>query len=73
MDFVTGLPVLTNWKGETYDSIFVIVNKLTKIVHYKPVKVTINTTGLAEVFFEGVVSTIASRTQLSVIETQFLP
>lgn len=24
--FVTGLPILTNWKGELYDSILIIVN-----------------------------------------------
>ncbi len=55
MDFVNGLPVSTNWKGETYDSILVIVNKLTKMVHYEPVKVTIDTPGLAEVIMEAVV------------------
>ena len=33
IDFVTGLPVSTNWKDETYDSILVIVNWLTKIVY----------------------------------------
>ena len=32
MDFVTGLPVSTNWKGETYVSILVIVDRLTKMV-----------------------------------------
>ncbi len=30
MDFVIRLPVSTNWKGETYDSILVIIDKLTK-------------------------------------------
>ena len=33
MDFVTGLSVLTVWKGESYDSILVIVDRLTKMVH----------------------------------------
>ena len=55
MDFVTGLPVSTNCKGETYDSILVIVDRLTKMVHYKPVKVTINAPGLAEVIFDVIV------------------
>ncbi len=55
MDFVTGLPISTNWKGETYDSILVIVNRLTKMVHYKPVKVTINTLALAKVIIEAVI------------------
>ena len=55
MDFVTGLPVSTNWKGETYDSILVIVDRLTKMVHYEAVKVTIDALGLAEVIIDVVV------------------
>ncbi len=55
MDFVTGLPVFTNWKSETYDSILVIVDRLTKIVQYEPVKVTINAPALAEVIIKAVV------------------
>ena len=55
MDFVTGLPISTDWKGDSYDSILVIVDRLTKMVHYKPVKVTINAPGLAEVIIDVVV------------------
>ena len=55
MDFVTGLPISTDWKGDNYDSILVIVDRLTKIVHYEPVKVTIDTPGLAEVIINVVV------------------
>ncbi len=55
MDFVNGLPVSTNWKGETYDSILVIVDRLTKMVHYEPVKVTIDAPDLAEVILDVVV------------------
>ena len=55
MNFVTRLSVSTDWKGETYDSILVIVNLLTKMVHYELVKVTINAPGLAEVIFDVVV------------------
>ena len=55
MDFITGLPILTDWKGDSYDSILVIVDWLTKMVHYKPVKVTINAPGLAEVIINVVV------------------
>ena len=55
MDFVTGLLVSTNWKGITYNSIFVIVDKLTKMVHYKPVKISIDASGLAEVIIQAVV------------------
>ena len=49
MDFVTELPGSTNWNEESYDSILVIVNWLTKMVHYELVKVTINALELAEV------------------------
>ena len=55
MDFVTGLPISTDWKEDSYNSILVIVNRLTKMVHYKPVKVTINALGLAEVIIDVVV------------------
>ncbi len=55
MDFVTGLPISADWKGDSYDSILVIVDRLTKIVYYKPVKVTINAPGLAEVIINVVV------------------
>ena len=55
MDFVTGLPISTDWKGDSYDSILVIVDRLTKMVHYEPVKITINAPGLAEVIIDVVV------------------
>lgn len=51
MDFVTGLPISTDWKGETYDSILVITVRLTD----KSVKVTTHAVGLAEVVPEVVV------------------
>ena len=49
MDFVTGLPILINWKGDNYDSILVIIDRLIKMIHYKSVKVTIDAPGLAKV------------------------
>ena len=55
IDFVTGLPILTDWKGDSYDSILVIINRLTKMVHYKLVKITINVPGLAEVILDMLV------------------
>ena len=55
MDFVTGLPVSTDWKGESFVSILVIVNRLTKMVHYEPVKITIDAPGLVEVILNVVV------------------
>lgn len=32
IDFVTGLPILTNWISESYDLILIIVDQLTKMV-----------------------------------------
>ncbi len=55
MNFVTGLPILANWKDDNYDSILVIVDRLMKMVHYVPVKVTIDVPGLAEVIIDVVV------------------
>ena len=56
MDFVTSLSIWTNWKGDKYDSILVIVDQLTKMVHYEPVKITINVPGLAEIIINIVIS-----------------
>ncbi len=55
MNFVTGLPISANWKGNSYNSILVIVDRLTKIVHYVLVKVTIDAPGLAELIINMVV------------------
>ena len=55
MDFVTGLPISTNWKGDIYDSILVIIDQLIKMVHYKLLKVTIDASGLAKVILDVVV------------------
>ena len=55
MDFVIKLPLFSDWKGNSYDSILVIVNRLTKIVHYEPVKVNIDALELAEVIIDMVV------------------
>ena len=48
MDFVTGLPLSRDWKSNSYDSILVIIDRLTKMIHYEPVRVTIIAPGLAE-------------------------
>ena len=55
MDFVTELPISANWKGDSYDSILVIVDRLIKMVYYKPIQVTIDTSGQAEVIIDVVV------------------
>ena len=48
MNFVIGLPISTNWKSDSYDLILIIIDRLTKIIYYIPVKITIDAPGLAE-------------------------
>ena len=55
MDFVTGLSISTNWKGNSYNSILVIIDCLTKMVHYEPVQITINALGVAEIIMDVIV------------------
>ena len=55
MNFVTGLPLSADWKSDNYDSILVIVDRLTKMVYYELVKVIIDAPGLAEVIIDIVV------------------
>ena len=49
------LPILANWKGESYDSILVIINWLIKILYYKLVKFPINARRLVEIILNVVV------------------
>ena len=55
MDFMTGLPISTNWKDDSYDSILVIVDRLTKMVYYKVVKITIDKPGFPKVIIDMIV------------------
>ena len=41
----------TDWKNTSYDSILVVVDRLTKMVHSKPAQM-IDAPGLAEVFID---------------------
>ncbi len=54
MDFTTSLLISTDWKSDSYDSIQVIIDRFTKMVYYKPAKVTINVPGLAKVIIDVV-------------------
>lgn len=71
MDFVMGLPVSTDWKGDSHDSILVIIDRLTKMVHHEPVQVSINAPSLAELINDVVVRHPASPTRSSLIGAQF--
>lgn len=55
MDFITSLPISTNWNDKTYNFILVILDQLTKIVYYELVKVMIDTSDLAKVIINIVV------------------
>lgn len=50
-----GLSISTDWKSENYNLILVIIDYLTKIVYYKPIKITMNTLELAKVILNMVV------------------
>ena len=51
MDFVVGLPKTLG----KYDSIWVIVDRLTKFDHFIPVKVTYNAEKLAKLYISEIV------------------
>ncbi len=55
MNFVTGLLISANWKDDNYDSKLVIIDRLTKMVHYEPVKIMIDVPSLTEVIIDVVV------------------
>ena len=55
MNFVTSLLISANWKGDSYNSTLVIVNRLIKMVYYEVVKVMIDVPGQAKVIIDMVV------------------
>lgn len=55
MDFVTRLPIFTNWKDETNNTILVILDRLTNMIDSKLVKVTIDESALTKVIILTVV------------------
>lgn len=52
MDFIVGLPKTASG----YDSIWVIVDRLTKVARFIPVKTTYNSAKLAELFMSRLVN-----------------
>jgi hypothetical protein len=53
MDFIVGLPKTQSG----YDSIWVIVDRMSKVVHFIPVKTTYKGSKLAELYIARIVST----------------
>lgn len=52
---MTKLLILADWKSENYDLILVIINQFTKMIYYKLVKITINTSGFTKVIIDIVI------------------
>ena len=50
MDFITDLPLSTTYGSITWDSILVVVDKLTKMAYYIPVRKTMSVADFIEVF-----------------------
>ena len=42
-------------KSDSNDSILVMINRLTKMVHYKPVKVIVNILSFAKVIIDAII------------------
>ena len=49
MDFIEDLPLSLDWNGAIYNSILVVVDRLTMIVHYVPVTKDMSAPNLFEV------------------------
>ena len=55
MDFVTGLPESMDWTGIKFDSILVVICRLTKMVHYIPCTKNVTAEDLADILIREVV------------------
>ena len=51
MDFITGLPMTQSG----YDSIWVIIDRLTKVAHFLPVRVKFSVRELADLYISRIV------------------
>lgn len=55
MNFITGFLLLMDWKNNNNDLTLVIIDCLTKLVHYKAVKITINIIRLVKIIINVLV------------------
>jgi hypothetical protein len=69
MDFITGLPRTS--KG--YDSIWVIVDRLTKVAHFIPVKTTYKGSQLVELYMSRIMSLHGVSKKIVLEEDHSLP
>ncbi len=58
MDLVTGLLKSKDWRKVEYDSILLIVDRLTKMIHYERVLINLDVEQLAEVKYHGLPDSI---------------
>lgn len=49
------IPIFTNLNGKTYDSTIIIIYQLTKMIYYKPIKLSIYNAALAKVIMKIVI------------------
>lgn len=52
---MTGPPISTNQKRDHYNMIFIIINRLTKMIHYKLIKTTIDISGLVKIIINLII------------------
>ena len=53
--FVTGIPKSKDWRVVEYDSIFFIIDWLTKMIYYEPLLITLTIEQLAKALIEEVI------------------
>ena len=73
MNFVTGLLLSADQKSDSYNLILVIINRFTKMVHYKPLKVTINAPKLVKAIIDVVNFIINDQRAIFTSKFWFLP
>lgn len=79
MDFMICLPLSVKQKNDNYDAILVMIDYLTKIVYYKPIRTRIDITSLAGIIINMVIryhglseSIISDRNLLFILKFQSL-
>ena len=55
INFVIDLLILINKKNNSYDSILIILNLLTKLIYYKLIKIIINISNLTKIIINIVI------------------
>lgn len=55
IDFVIGLLFLVDWKDDSDNTILVVIDRLIKMVYYKPIKTIIDVVDLAEVIINIII------------------